>query len=910
MRFLFVILFGLTVNQLLSQKMEIYGEVEDDLTKTPLYRATVVVSRITDSVLVDFTRTDKNGVFELKELKLDTIQVIISHPNYGDKTLYLFGDEKNHRFDLGKFTLPAKSIDLNEFVIYANSEPVYYSGDTLIYNTDSFKVHNNATVEDLLKKLPGIQVDAQGKITSQGEQIDKVLVDGDEFFGSDPTIATRNLSAKGLEQVQIYEKKDENATANSDNETIKVLDIKLKEGAKKGYFGKVSAASDFNQFYEGEMLANKFNKQQKISVFGLATNTPKADFNFSDAFKFNVNGESNGYRWGNSSDYNTNENGIPQTIKGGFFYADKFKNKTKISINYQYNKSEINSLSDQRSQYFLADTSYYSDYYENSNKLAESHLLNSKIEFQLDSLTELHITPKITYTLNNSNNNNTTTFLSELLDSTRITNTYTSSDGNGYDATALLKLIKKFKKEDRRLDISYQINAINNINDNFLETEDLLMTDTASTIISFADQYKNYDNTNINHYTEFEYIEPITKKISIGINYDFEYNTNKQNKNTFDFINGEYNSYNDSLSNNFTSDKISHRTGGKFIYNVKKQQLIAGSYLQNLSLNNTNLITQENTHFSVNNILPYLHWNYRIKDNTRLNFRYDTKSNSPTINQLQPVPDNTNPNQVVIGNPNLKANYRHNANISFNQWSMITGRFIWANAFFSVTQNDFANSTNFDQYGKATIQTTNVNGNYNLVGNIGTNLPFYNKKLTLRPNYNYFEYAYSGFINNEKNTTKNISHTPAFGIGVEYKFFEISADASYVMNNPSSTINNQNNQPYSTEKYEGRLVLNLPVKFRLITDLEYNKNNRRAQGYNIEYLLWNASLEKYFGNLENTIISFHATDILNQNINADRSISNNIIIDSRTKIISRFFLLKFTYKFNSTKTKEKDEWWH
>src|SRR5665213_841139 len=229
-----------------AQMMTIKGNVNDNNQNIPLQNAVVMIIRLKDSVLVKFTRTDTQGVFNLDSIPVDTFQVIVSHPLFGDKPIIIIGDKDNTMFDLPNIILPAKSVLLKEYTVLGYASPVYYKGDTLIYTADSFKVKQSAVVEDLLKKLPGIRVDEKGKIFSQGQTVDQVLVDGDEFFGTDPTIATKNLPANSLESVQVYDKKNDKATENSDKETLKVMNLKLKEDAKKGYFGKISGATDFN----------------------------------------------------------------------------------------------------------------------------------------------------------------------------------------------------------------------------------------------------------------------------------------------------------------------------------------------------------------------------------------------------------------------------------------------------------------------------------------------------------------------------------------------------------------------------------------------------------------------------------------------------------------------------------------
>ena len=326
-----------------SQKLSVSGNVQDTSAKTPLPNAIIMAIKLTDSTLIDFTRTDINGYFKLKPLPIDTYQVIISHPKFADMGYFIFGDKKNLEYDFGKIILQPKNVSLDEVTIFAFKDPIYYKGDTLIYTADSFKTKANATVEDLLKKLPGLKVDKNGKITSQGKAVDKVLVDGDEFFGGDPTVATKNLNASSIESVQVYEKKsDDVANSTTGEETQKILNLKLKDEAKKGYFGKVSGASDFQKFYEGEALSNYFKKKLKISVFGLVSNTPNSSFGWGDVYKYGLNNEfdrqDNEDGTMSMSSSNSQPQGIPRTIKSGFYYTDKLSKNTKLNINYSYKR--------------------------------------------------------------------------------------------------------------------------------------------------------------------------------------------------------------------------------------------------------------------------------------------------------------------------------------------------------------------------------------------------------------------------------------------------------------------------------------------------------------------------------------------------------------------------------------------
>lgn len=891
-----------------AQTMSISGNVQDTVAKTPLKNAVAMVVRIKDSVLVAHTRTDENGAFQLKGLSIDTVQVIVSNSRFSEQSYYVFGSPKNYEFDFGKIILPPKSQQLNEVIIYAFKDPVYYKGDTLVYTADSFKVKPNATVEDLLRKLPGIKVDAAGKITSQGKEVSQVLVDGDEFFGSDPTVATKNLAATGVESVQVYEKKNENA-GDGEEETTQVMNLKLKDEAKKGYFGKVSGASDFQNFHEGEVLANRFKNTQKVSVFALASNTPKSSFGWGDMYKYGLDNESNMQEGEDGERYwysdNNKNNGVPQTLKSGFYYNDKLSKKTKLGVNYTYNNNQLLAKSSTRTQLFLADTNYVTDNDNNNLQKNESHAINFKWNQTIDSLTEFELEPKIKLNTGKQNNQQTTKFLTAEDTLTRQTNVSNINEANGYNINAKAKLNRKFKKKDRLLRLNYNLILDDNKSEGILQsynsTYDSIPTNDS------IDQKKNSASYSLTHNGTIVYTEPLTPKIKLEFDYLFNYNLSKQSKKALNMYNGEYSAYDSLLTNDFENVKMTNRFGVKFIHETKKQSFNFGARIRNVDITNTNLITDEVFTQSVNNILPFLGYMYRFSQSSRFNFRYTTNSAQPSMNQLQPVPDNTNPNQIIIGNPNLLPTYSHNFNLGFNTYKPISGKYIWANANYSVSDNAFANSVTYDSLGRTVSQTLNVDGNYNANAYLGGGIPVFSKALNIQPSINGGYNSYSSFINSKKNTTKTLN----VNLGLELEFdidtIAFSLGANYDYNAPSSTLSNASNKPYDEWEYDAGLRVKLPWKMLVETEATWVINSQRAQGYNLNYIVWNAGIQKSFLKNENLILRVEGNDLLNQNISNTRTIQDNMITDSKTNVISRYFLLRLTYKFNSTKTKDKDE---
>ncbi len=891
--------------------MSISGNVQDTVLKVPMKNVVAMAVRIKDSVLIGHTRTDKNGRFTMANLPIDTVQVIISDSKFAEQTFYVFGSAANYEFDFGKIILPPKSQQLAEVIIYAFKDPVYYKGDTLIYTADSFKVKPNATVEDLLRKLPGIKVDAQGKITSQGKDISQVLVDGDEFFGSDPTVATKNLAAQGVESVQVYEKKNENA-GDGEEETTQVMNLKLKEDAKKGYFGKVSAASDFQNFHEGELLANKFQKSLKVSVFALASNTPRSSFGWGDMYKYGLDNESNmmsdedgGMYWYANSNQNK---GIPRTLKSGFYYSDKLGKKTKIGLNYTYNNNQLSAAGSTKSQYFLSDTNYVTDNTSQNLQTTEGHSINFKLTQTLDSLTELEIEPKFKLNKNKQNNFQVTNFVTAEDTIAHQTNVSNTNEAEGYDFSTNIKLKRNFKNRDRQLRMNYYVSLVDNKSDGILKSDNTYFNSLIPN--DSIDQKKSSTSSSQSHSGNATYTEPLTKKIKLEFEYNFNYNIAKQSKVSQNYTNGEYSGYDSTLTNDFENIKMINRFGIKFIHETKKQSFNFGARIRNVDVVNTNLITDEVFTQSVNNILPFLGYMYRITENSRLNFKYRTSSSQPSVNQLQPIPDNTNPNQIKIGNPNLIPTFTNSFDLSYNSYKPVSGKYVWMSANFSNTDNAFANSIVYDSLGRTISQTLNVNGNYNARANVGAGIPVFSKALSINPNVSGNYNSYSNFINTQKNTTTTLNTNFGLDLELDIDTLQFSVGYNYEYNDPSSTLSTASNKPYSEQSFDAGLRLRLPFKIVLETEVEYTISSQRAEGYNTNFIVWNANLAKSFLKNENLILTISGNDILNQNIMNTRTIQDNVITDDRTNIISRYFLLKLTYKFNSTKTKdnENDFW--
>lgn len=899
-----------------SQEMTLKGNLVDTTNNVPVQSAVIMVIRLSDSVLLNYSRPDKNGAFNMV-MPMDTVEVIISNKGNDDKSIFYFPSPKNLTLDLPDLSLPHESDELAEIMIVAYKEPIYFRGDTLVYVADSFAVKQNAVVEDLLKKLPGITVDGEGKISSQGREVNKILVDGDEFFGDDPTIATKNLGADGVESVQVYEADDENAEAGSD-EKIQVMDLKLKEGAKKGYFGRASGASDFGltnalsetgtndfkPFYEGEMLFNKFSGKKKFSFFALGSNTPRSGFNWAEANKFGLTNEYSGNRYSGMGGGQVQLQGVPRTFKSGLYFSDQISKKIKMKFDYTYNNNDLTTTKDETSQYFLADTTYYTD--DQSTKLEEfeSHLVNLDFDIKVDSLSTLRVRPRFKYNKSKALGFSQTSFRSADLDTTSLTNINDENTQNNYEAGVRTAFNKKFKKKKRHLTVNYNFKLTDYASDLTLKTNsDYFLTPSLNDSI---DQRQTQALTTTSHQGQIYYTEPLNEKFLLGIDYLTNYSDNKQNKITNNSIGGEYIDFDDSLSNDFSTQRFLNRGGLKLTYKKSKVTTTIGAQFRNIQINNV-AVNGASIKQSFNDVLPNASMMLKFSNSKRIRVMYSTSAMQPSITQLQPVPDNSDPNRISIGNLNLEPNYTHRINGFFNTWKALTGFYAWSQFNYSITNNDFSTSTTFDSLGRTISQAVNVDGNQNGNFLFSTGLPI-KKVVKITPTVNLNYNKFSSYINTSLNTTQ--TSTANGSLKMEYTSksdsLNFSLGGSYGYSSPKSTLSFGNNQPFITQTIFGTFEVELPFKLSFETDATYTINAQRADGYNLNFLIINAELSRRFLKTENLVVSLVGNDILNQNIIANRTIQGNTITDNRTSIISRYFLLKVMLKFNNRRAKEED----
>src|SRR4030095_5156240 len=448
----------------------IKGVVFDTIAKQPVPAATITVLQSKDSSLVTFTMTNSRGEFSLTNVPYGDYRLLVTHVNYHNVNKYFTVNDANKNIDLPNIEVSDKNKVLEEVVVMAEAPPVTLIGDTVQYNAGSFKTKPNAVVEDLLKKMPGIQVEKDGTVKAQGQEVKKILVDGKEFFGTDPKIATKNLPADAVDKVQVYDKQSDMAqlTGFDDGQSEKTINLKLKKDKKKGVFGKVNGGGGTEGRYQGRFNVNSFKGARQMSVIGMGNNTNAEGFSFMDILSFSGGMSQLGGRGGGGNgSFNIgandpmasamgggNNNAINTSWAVGANYNNIIGTKMEVQSNYFF--SRYNPVTDQklRRQYILPDSTYFYNQNSRTNNLSYSHRFNLTYDYLIDSMHSLKFTPSLSWqNRKNRSVSDYETLSEQLLRSNKgFSDNFSASDGYNFSGTLLFR--KKFHKKGRTFSIS------------------------------------------------------------------------------------------------------------------------------------------------------------------------------------------------------------------------------------------------------------------------------------------------------------------------------------------------------------------------------------------------------------------------------------------------------------------------
>jgi len=891
-----------------AQISSIKGTVKDTTEKKVLSLASVNVLRAKDSVLVKTVRTSNNGEFNIASLPVGNYIVMVSYPQYADFTDKITLSSTPLTLSIA---IDTKAHILKEVIVKNTVSAIRVKGDTTEYKADSFYVTPNADVQELLKKMPGIQVNAKGEITAQGEKVNKVLVDGEEFFSDDPAVVTKNLRADVVDKVQVFDKKSDQAvfTGIDDGQKSKTINLQLKEDKKNGFFGKAEAGSNFNQFGNGKLMTNAFKGKRKIAGYVTTDNTKFDNLNWDEAQNYGDGGGiTTEFGDGGMSMIMTSgdgeeggSTGFPNQQSAGATFSNKF-DKGSVNTSAQYNRLIVNGLTSSYSKTILPTNSIVNNTNSAQRNEKKKYKLSTTDQWGTDSTGLFKLTLKAASVISDNTNSFTGgSFIPETGANLNSTARTTRNNTNDKTLNGSLSYRLRFAKKGRTISVNSDFNFGDKTQDGLLQAQNDYFN--ASNVIIKQEtiaQTKALTQLTSAGSVNSVYTEPLGKNSFLIFNYKIGLAGNNSERNTFDDRAGQPKIKVDTLSNHFKFNTVNNSGNISYRYAVKKVNFNIGTGIGSAKYSLFDYATNASRAVNFTNFIPSATFNFTPKQQKKFILSYVGNTQNPSLLQIQPIIDNTDPLNITVGNANLRQSFTNRFSFNYTTFKVIKNKYVQLSGSFSNTNDAIATSSRIDAFGKSVNQYVNVDGNYNFGSGFYYDFELF-KGINFGMNTGINGGRYNNIVNGIKNTNDNIS--TRFGIsfsqwGDKKINFWSSFDASN--NKTVSSIR----PGASTNFWTYRNNANIQFKFKkakffidLSTDITvYQKTATFPNQRNI-YLV-HPSMRKVISKNDKWEAKLMIYDIFNQNQFVDRNITSNFISETTNNGIRRYALFSIIYNFS------------
>ena len=925
-----VLLLTATLSTYAQNKIvTVSGRVIEAGTKEPVELAAVQLLSLPDSAQVAGMTTSTQGYFSLSKQKPGKYLVKVSFIGYVTKIIPVQLTANVPAKKMGNIELATDAVMLQEAVVVAEAPQVTVVEDTLMYNSSAYRTPEGAMLEELVKKLPGAEIDDDGNVKINGKDLKKIMVDGKEFFGGDVKTGLKNLPVDMVDKLKTYDKKSDLArvTGIDDGEEETVLDLTVKKGMNQGWFGNADLGAGTKDRYTGRMMLNRFVDKTQFSIIGSANNVNDQGFS----------GGGGGPRW-------RSNNGLNATKMLGANFATQ-TNKLELggSVRYNFQDADISSINS--SERFLQNGNSYSNS-NNKNRNKGTNLnADFRMEWKPDTLTNIIFRPNFSYgRTNNASRSESGTFnedpfnlivnpndylnfdnlSDDPLKDIRVnaTNSASLSKGKSLSGNATLQVNRKLNNRGRNLTFRGVFGYGDNDNDQYTQSETRyyqLLNHLGGDSILYRNQYITTPTRNYNYTAQVTYSEPIAKATFLQFSYQFQYKYSKSDKTTFDLLDypdwaiggalpSGYESHAvDSLSKNAEYRYYNHDASVGLRFIRPKYQLNVGMSFQpqNSTLSYKKGDYMIDTTRTVFNFAPNMDLRFRFSKVSQLRFTYRGRSNQPTMENLLPITDNSNPLNIRMGNPGLKPSFAHTMRLFYNTYNAEKQRGIMTHFSFTATQNSISNSTRYnEETGGLITRPENINGNWNAFGMFGFNTALKNKKYTINTftNVNYQNNVAFLYNQDTKNNDRNTSTGLTLGERVTGSYrndwFEFSLNGSINYTAERNKLRPENNQEPYTYSYGASTNITMPWKMTLATNIaNQSRRGYRDSSMNRDELIWNAQLAQSLLKGAATV-SFEVYDILRQQSNISRSLSADMRSVSEYNGINSYCMVHFIYRLN------------
>ncbi len=876
-----------------SQSFEITGSVVDEEGR-PLPSATIYLEKATDSSLVTYSISEPDGTFQLNgNTSAKNADMSISFAGYRTHRQRL---EIQKEINLDTISMEIQNNQLDEVLVNATSPPITLKKDTLEFNADSFKTRPDANLEELMRKLPGVEIDSDGQITVNGRPVSRVLVNGEEFFGDDPQIATKNLPKEIIEKIQVTDTKTraQEFTGEDGDPDNKSINITIKEDKNRGLFSRATAGGGTNDRYELSAIGNYFQDDMRLSVLASSNNINSSGFSYDEVF--GMMGRTAG-----RNVFGNNGSGITKAETAGLNYVNKWDDdKYELSADYFFGKNDTERRSVTERENILPDNRYFTNSEQQSNLVNNSHRANTRFEIEFDSLTRLSIRPRFNANFGNSSRYSMEESLDENSELVNNTETNNQEELQSMDFSNSVDFIKRFGGRGAylRADLSHSHNQQEN--DNFFYSESLFFEDGEEQA-EFQDQFIDEDDSRDSYSFQVSQRSVLADQFFLDVSYDLDYSNSSNKRYVYESeaADGNYNTLNEELSNDFEVNTTRHVPNAGLNYEGETWRINTDVGLLHTQLENENFLEDATLDNTYNNLFVRARVRYELERSKSLTVSYNTNANVPSIQQLQPVTDRTNPLNIRRGNPGLRPTFSQNIRLNYRNFdfSTRTGVFSWFNMNF--TDNNVVAVTTVDEDLVRTTTYTNVDGAMN--ADLGT---FYNKqykkdarefryRLGMRGNYN----RNIGFTNDVQYTAERYSLSPSlqFTFAIE-ELLDINPSYELTYNDTQYDINPNRNEDFVNHRIGFQATSFWPENVVFGNDISYNYFGNVSPGFDNTSILWNMSLGYQFWD-EDATLKVKVYDLLDQNIDTRRIIGDDFIQDTSNLILTRYAMLSFTYKF-------------
>lgn len=932
---------------LAQSKVNVSGIVIERGSNETVPSATVQVLSLPDSSYVSGAATDMNGSFKIQNLKKSKYLLKVSYVGYQSKILpFDLTKSKEKDESLGYITLSADAVLLKEASVTAHAAKVQASGDSLIFNASAYKMAAGSKLEDLVKKLPGVQIDNDGNITVNGKTLSKILVDGKEFFLNDKDMALKNIPTEMIDRIKAYDRKSDMArvTGIDDGEEETVLDLSVKKEMKQGWIGDLDLSLGTESRYSERLNVNRFTDSFNMSVIGSANNVGDRGF-----------GGGGGRGWGGGG------NGLRSSKEAGFnFSTFSDKLETGGSIGYRYNGSDV--VNESSVQNFVTESGTFNNSKSKSLSSNSSVNFNYRLEWKPDSMTNIIFRPEASYSRSRGfSSSSSVTFngdpndlsddplsdvvnggeslseeLQNLIVNTNLSRSQTYS--NSRSVSGSLQVNRRLNSDGRN--VTVRLTGGLNGSDSKQLSASQIKYNASDRTGDTNNRYYTTPGEGRNYSAQLTYSEPIAKRTYLQFSYKYAYSYTKNDRDAYTFDEGafeelrnslvsyrydissiirymEKKAVSDSIYNRLVDDDLSQfseyknynhtitlqyrMVRDKFNFNVGIDALPQRTKLDYKYMKVDTAIVR-----NVFNMTPTMDFRYKFSKMEELRFRYRGSTSQPSMTNLLDITDDSDPLNIRKGNPGLKPSFSNDFRLFYNTYNPDRQQGIFSHAYFSMTQNSVANRTSYDkETGVTTTRPENINGNWNAGLFLGFNTALdKNKKFTLntftRGGYNNsVSYLDPTQYDEEKSKTRRIEVGENVSLSYRNDWLDVSLNGSFNYNHSKNNVLTTNNLNTYDFSYGAEMQLTLPWGTELNTDISQSSRRGYSQSsMNTNELIWNAQIQHSFLKGNALTLSFEVNDILGQKSNISRTISAMMSSDTRYNSINQYAMFHVIYKIN------------